>query len=224
MNSYILHLETSTVVCSACLSNNGDLLAIRESNEGNVHSTMLTVYIDECLKEAGIKMRDLSAISVSAGPGSYTGLRVAFAAAKGIGHALEIPLICIPTLEALAFSFFQLNSEFNLYIPMLDARRNEVYTVSYDSDMNVVDELRALILDEGVFDGHHQGIAFFGNGAFKMKSQLKQGDEIFDWETSAQHQIKLAYKKWLDKTFDDIAYATPIYLKPPNITIPKPLL
>jgi len=224
MNSFILHLETSTEVCSACLSNNGAFLAMRESKEGNIHSTMLTVYIDECLKEVGIKPKDLSAISVSAGPGSYTGLRVAFAAAKGIGHALKIPLICIPTLEALAFSFQELNREFNLYVPMLDARRNEVYTASYDSDLKIVDELRSLILDRGVFDKHESRIAFFGNGAFKMEAQLKTGDEIFDWDTSAQHQIKPAYEKWLDKGFDNIAYATPIYLKPPNITIPKPLL
>lgn len=224
MKSYILHLETSTEVCSACISAGTDLLAIKESKEGYVHASMLSVYIKDCLDQADLSMKELSAVSVSAGPGSYTGLRVAFATAKGICHALTIPLISVSTLKALAFSFSQKHEDFNLYVPMLDARRNEVYTIVCDSKLKVLQPLQALILDPGVFRELNGSIAYFGNGAFKMKDQLKEGDGIYDWNCSAQHLIYLAHQQFLANDFDEMAYAVPQYLKPPNITIPKPLL
>ncbi len=223
MESMILHLESSTSTCSTCISVNGEMAALIENHEGFVHSALMTVHINDCLETVNAKIDELTAVSISAGPGSYTGLRVSFAIAKGMCYALKIPLITIPTLKAMTSSFIQTHEAFDLYVPMLDARRNEVYTETFNNQLNSLSPLQSLVLNDRSYSEQKKKIAFFGNGAFKMKDQLKSNDRIFDYPCSAAHQIQLANEKFLAKDFDDLAYSVPIYLKPPNITKAKPI-
>lgn len=217
--SLILHLETSTTVCSVAVSIDGKLSALKELNAGYSHAENLTDFCSEVLAQSKITFNDLAAVAVSKGPGSYTGLRIGVSAAKGFCYALDIPLISINTLQHLALQVSQKNElKDALYCSMLDARRMEVYCALFDAQNNEVSATEAKIIDATSFAEilQHQKIIFFGDGAAKCKSLLEPNpnalflDDVFP---SAQDMISLAEKKFAAQEFENTAYFEPYYLK-----------
>ncbi|MDA9069149.1 tRNA (adenosine(37)-N6)-threonylcarbamoyltransferase complex dimerization subunit type 1 TsaB [Algibacter sp.] len=213
--AFILNIETATTNCSVSLSKNGETLVLKEDNDKNYsHAERLHVYIDDVLKEANIKSNELEAISVSKGPGSYTGLRIGVSAAKGLCFALDKPLISIPTLDALAH---QVKMDDGIIVSMLDARRMEVYSAIYDSNYNQIRETQAQILDETSFNDYlEQGkVYFIGNGVEKTKTLINHPNAIFieDKLPSANDMSLLADTKYKKNDTEDVAYFEPYYLK-----------
>lgn len=218
MADYILNIETSTTVCSVALSENQKTLAFREIDNGYTHAENLHVFIDTLLKETAILPSRLSAISVSKGPGSYTGLRIGVSAAKGMAYALNIPLLSVDTLILMAATAKEVCAEYEFYCPMLDARRMEVYTSIYNNSLVAQTETNALILDETSVMRFKQypSICFFGNGMPKSKTLLQDHAGAKFIETivpSAIHMGPLSHNKFLEKKFEDVAYFEPFYLK-----------
>ena len=220
----ILSIETATNVCSVALSRNGDLISLRESTDRNAHSSVLTTFIEELFTDTGLKPEDIDAIAVSEGPGSYTGLRIGVATAKGLCYALDKPLIAIPTLQAMAKGLADLqlqtpNSELQtLFCPMVDARRMEVFSAVFDSRMNEMRETLAEIISESSFADllKDHCIIFAGDGAVKCKPFLtKNKNAIFtdDFSISARYMIPLAEEKFRAGDFKNLAYFEPFYLK-----------
>ena len=169
---YILHIETATANCSLALSKGKTLLECHDMTEGMNHTALLAPAIDLVLKKFSLKPGDLSAISVSAGPGSYTGLRVGSSTAKAMAYSLDIPLLAIPTLYSLAKAFFSIHPEARFVIPMLDARRLEVYTALYDVELNELQPPYSAILDSPGFMGNlpsAKTIYAVGDGAGKIE-------------------------------------------------------
>lgn len=215
MNKYILHLETATKVCSVALSNCGELIACKESiSDGFIHSEALTLFIEEVLSEGKVGLSDLCAISISSGPGSYTGLRIGLSTAKGLCFALNIPLISVDTLSAL----MELVSpnERNI-IPLLDARRMEVYAQVFSSTGTVLQSMDAIEINEDTFS-EFEPFHVCGDGASKCK-EIWRNREIY-WNdavvSSARGQIRLAFQKFENQEVEDLAYFAPIYLKDAN--------
>ncbi|HEY4797814.1 MAG TPA: tRNA (adenosine(37)-N6)-threonylcarbamoyltransferase complex dimerization subunit type 1 TsaB [Bacteroidia bacterium] len=222
----ILCLETSTKVCSVALGQNGKLLALKESlDEKYSHSENLTLYIEDVCRQAAVSLQEIDAVAISKGPGSYTGLRIGVSAAKGLCYALNKPLIAVNTLEAMAAGqISNLKSKVsNLYCPMLDARRMEVYCAVYDENMKVVFPTSAIIVDENFISKVlysqssilNSQFIFFGDGAEKCKEKIAQPNARFVGNIfpSAQHLIPLAEKNFSEKKFEDLAYFEPFYLK-----------
>ena len=212
---YILNIETATKNCSVSISKNGELVAIKELNNGNYsHAEVLHPFINNVLKEANIDFENLSAIAVSKGPGSYTGLRIGVSAAKGLCFSLQIPLISINTLASLAHS---ISIENGTIIPMLDARRMEVYAAIFDSNYNQVREIKAEIIDQISFlkELEKSKVFFLGDGAEKCKSILKHKNAVFvdGIFPSAKEMCSLAYVKYKKNDIEDVAYFEPFYLK-----------
>ncbi|WP_152971432.1 tRNA (adenosine(37)-N6)-threonylcarbamoyltransferase complex dimerization subunit type 1 TsaB [Lacinutrix algicola] len=221
---YILSIETSTTNCSVSLSKNGETLLLKEDYSNNYsHGERLHVFIDETLREAKIERSQLDAIAVSKGPGSYTGLRIGVSAAKGLCYALDIPLISISTLEALAH---QVKPESGVIVPMLDARRMEVYSAIFSSEFKEIRKIEAQILDETSFAGElSQGKVYFvGNGVEKTKALLNNENAIFieDKLPSADQMSALAFLKHKKSDTEDVAYFEPYYLKDFVALKPKP--
>lgn len=215
MNNYILHLETATKVCSVAISNNGTVISIKETvSDGYTHSESLTLFIQDVLNQAQLALADLSAVSVSAGPGSYTGLRIGLSTAKGLCFALNIPLIAIDTLTALKNV---IPSGEMPVIPMLDARRMEVYAQVFDADGQTLQEIDAIVLTEDSFSDFEPFIVL-GDGAAKCKEMW--GHRNITWNenvlSSAKGQATIAYEKFQKKEFENLAYFSPIYLKDAN--------
>jgi tRNA threonylcarbamoyladenosine biosynthesis protein TsaB len=213
--TYILNIETSTKNCSVSVSNNGELIAIKELNNGNYsHAEVLHSYIHEVVVEAGIVMTDLSAIAVSKGPGSYTGLRIGVSAAKGLSFALDLPLISISTLASLAHS---LTIKSGKIIPMLDARRMEVYSAVFNADFTQARNIKAEIIDENSFSEYLESelIYFIGDGAEKCKEVITHDNAVFveGKFPSAKEMCSLAYDKYKKNDIEDVAYFEPFYLK-----------
>jgi len=213
--AFILNIETATTNCSVSLSKEGKTIVLKEDNDKSYsHAERLHVYIDEVLKEANINSNKLDAISVSKGPGSYTGLRIGVSAAKGLCFALDKPLISIPTLDALAH---QVKMDDGIIVSMLDARRMEVYSAIYDSNYNEIRETQAQILDETSFNDYlEQGkVYFIGNGVEKTKTLINHTNAIFivDKIPSANDMSLLADTKYKKNDTEDIAYFEPYYLK-----------
>ena len=213
--AFILNIETATTNCSVSLSKEGKTIVLKEDNDKSYsHAERLHVYIDEVLKEANINSKKLDAISVSKGPGSYTGLRIGVSAAKGLCFALDKPLISIPTLDALAH---QVKMDDGIIVSMLDARRMEVYSAIYDSNYNEIRETQAQILDETSFNDYlEQGkVYFIGNGVEKTKTLINHTNAIFieDKLPSANDMSLLADTKYKKNDTEDIAYFEPYYLK-----------
>ncbi len=229
----ILNIETSTEVCSVTLAENGLTLFKKESLEGLNHSSVLTVFIEELLKENNIQPKMLSAVAVSKGPGSYTGLRIGVSVAKGLCYGLNIPLISVNSLEVLGIFAAQNSEKYDfsknekqvIYCPMIDARRMEVYTALYDSDGKEIRQVSAEIIDEyfltDLLETHK--ILFFGNGAKKCKDIIKHENAVFNGPetTSAEFMQMIAEKKYSKKQFEDVAYFEPFYLKNFVATVPK---
>jgi tRNA threonylcarbamoyladenosine biosynthesis protein TsaB len=238
--SYILNIESATDICSVAISQDGKMLSlIEESN--NSHASRITLMIEEALKVANINIKDLAAVALSNGPGSYTSLRVGASTAKGICYALDIPMIAVDTLTALAYAAFdELKEEDALYCPMIDARRMEVYMILFEkrvkndipnpfgtegASLKIIEPLNNVIIDENSFKNYfHEGkkIVLTGNGAAKCKAVINSTNILHvDKSCSAQYMIPLSTEAFLKKAFVDIAYHTPQYLKSPNITTPK---
>jgi tRNA threonylcarbamoyladenosine biosynthesis protein TsaB len=247
---YILCIETATEICSVAIVTEEKVLVLKENKEGNAHAAQLTTLITQSLFEAGIDLKQVDAIAVSRGPGSYTGLRVGVSTAKGLCYALDKPLIGIPTLQALQAivvgedrqlavgrqQFFNNSSadnglstaDFNqdsLFIPMLDARRMEVYCAGYDINGNEVRTTEAKIIDYISFaDELNKGpVYFMGNGSIKCKDVLTHPNAFFidDIHCSSIGMFKLAVTAFEQQQFEDVAYFEPFYLKDFVGTTPK---
>lgn len=218
----LLLIESATNTCSVALSCDGKIISIKEINEPNRHAELLTVFCEEVVKEGKITFKDLDTVAVSKGPGSYTGLRIGVSAAKGICYALGKPLIAIGTLEAMAYGMIPEAKEGDLLIPMIDARRMEVYCAIYDHMGNEIMEVAPIVLDENSFAAvtsqrsKVECVLFSGDGMPKAKDLLsKIPNAIFtsSGNCSAKNLLVPAEKKFLEKDFEDVAYFEPFYLK-----------
>jgi tRNA threonylcarbamoyladenosine biosynthesis protein TsaB len=219
----IICLETATNLCSVALCDTAGVISLRESNETKSHASLLTVFIEEMLKEQAIKASDLEAIAVSKGPGSYTGLRIGVSVAKGIAYGASIPLIAVETTLSMFWGitetkYFNAESELNsLFCPMLDARRMEVYYSVYDSCGNTIKDISAEIITEDTFVNipESQKIIFFGDGSIKCKEVINRRNALFavDYRISASHMHKPVFQAFKDHNYEDVAYFEPFYLK-----------
>lgn len=213
--SVILCLETSTTNCSVSIVKNDGVIALKEMNSKRFsHSEQLHSFINELLAQEELTTKDLSAVSISKGPGSYTGLRIGVSAAKGIAYALDIPLISVSTLLCLAK---QVDVNEGLIVPMLDARRMEVYSEVFDANLNAVRDIKAEILDEQSFkkELEHNEVHFIGTGVEKFEGVCNHPNAIFHYKKlpSAKEQFFIAKRKFDEKIFEDVAYFEPFYLK-----------
>lgn len=212
--SNILHIETATKACSVALSKNGNLIALEEINDGEYsHAENITLLIQKAIEKAGIEMKDLNAVSVSSGPGSYTGLRIGVSTAKGICYALSIPLIAIDSLQALAQLGFEKYPNQTI-CALIDARRMEVYNTIYSEKEVLLKPISADIIDEHSY-AEFEPFVYLGDGAKKLQEiwsnkNCKADLSIF---SSAKGQIKPAFEKFQKKQFEDVAYFEPFYLK-----------
>ncbi|MCC8155567.1 MAG: tRNA (adenosine(37)-N6)-threonylcarbamoyltransferase complex dimerization subunit type 1 TsaB [Tannerellaceae bacterium] len=223
----IIHIETSTNVCSVALSVDNKVLFEKVSFEGPSHAALAGVFVEEairCLKEKNLKP---DAIAVSGGPGSYTGLRIGVSLAKGLCFGYDIPLIPIHTLEIItsqAICENKSNPDY-LYCPMLDARRMEVYSALYDVNLQPVRQTEAEIIDETSYAELLSGqkICFFGNGAEKCKPVITSPNALFIDKVVplATNMVELAEKAFQKKQFADTAYYDPFYLKDFVATVAK---
>ena len=224
--SIILHIETSTNVCSVALSENGRCLFSKSNAEGMNHAALLSVFIAEALEVLKSNEKKLDAVAVSSGPGSYTGLRIGVSTAKGLCYGYGIPLIAVSTLEVLTAQALQSVLDQNvLYCPMIDARRMEVYAAFYNADMEIKREISADIIDSDSYADmlDKQPVYFFGNGVEKCKSTLTHPNARFidNLVPLAENMISFAEKAFADNNFVDVAYFEPFYLKEFQTTTPK---
>lgn len=226
----ILNIETSGSVCSAALTAEGTVIAHREDFEGRNHATLLSGFIKHCLDHAADHEIKLDAVAVSMGPGSYTGLRIGLSEAKGLAYALDIPLIGIDTLQLLAtrvmFSSDEIDPD-TIFIPMIDARRMEVYTAAYNFCLEELLKPQAMILDENSYaalKATGKPILYFGSGAEKAQTifaDAPQARYVEGVEAVAVDMIALAEMAYARRWFVDTAYSTPAYIKDFQATTPK---
>ncbi len=214
----ILLLETATSSCSVALTENGKIIAVKEANEQNIHASHITLFIEDLMIRTGKNYSDLNAIAVSKGPGSYTGLRIGVSTAKGLCYALDIPLLGINTIEAMAFGLLSKNDIQNsdLLIPMIDARRMEVYTAIFQNDLKVLEPVNAKIVDYFSFDQYDgKNLVLFGDGAGKFKElfSAKGNIRFIDFTNSAADLNEIAWRKYLNNETENVAYFEPFYLK-----------
>lgn len=218
----ILSIETSTRNCSVALSENGSLLSLRET-EGNEHAARIALFVDEVLQEAGRQCPDIDAVAVSAGPGSYTGLRIGVSMAKGLAYSLDCRLISVSPLQAMAVAAASKTAEDSslgnaLFCPMTDAGRMEVYAALYDREGKVVREVAADIVDADTYADYlrERPVVFCGDGCAKCRSVLQSYPNArFDEQIlpSARYMPVLAHRAYEQKRFEDVAYFEPFYLK-----------
>lgn len=228
--SCILHIETSTQVCSVALSEDGQCIFSKTDFEGPSHAVTLGIYVDEALSFADSHAIPLDAVAVSCGPGSYTGLRIGVSMAKGICYGRNLPLIGIPTPEVMCVPLL-LDEELPedaLLCPMIDARRMEVYAALYDRALHPVREIEAVIIDESSYEDYlNRGpVYFFGNGAAKCKEKILHPNARFveDIHPLAKWMFPLAEKAFARGDFKAVAYFEPFYLKEFVASKPKKLL
>ena len=213
--TYILNIETSTTNCSVSLAKEGAVIGLKEDNNLSYsHAERLHVYIDVLLQTAKVSKTQLSAIAISKGPGSYTGLRIGVSAAKGLCYALKIPLISIPTLEALAH---QVENPNGAVVAMLDARRLEVYSAIYDSSFKETRTTEAEIITSESYREllESSPVYFIGNGVAKTKERITHQNAHFieNKLPSAKQMCVLSFEKFKSNDFEDVAYFEPFYLK-----------
>lgn len=225
-SNLILCIETTTEVCSTALAENGKCLAELTVNEPNAHGSKLTLLIEKLFEQTAYSINDLDAVAYSSGPGSYTGLRIGLSTAKGICFGNNIPLINIPTLEHMTAKAIQMNNESEVYMPMLDARRMEVYTAVINKDLEILTQPFACLLEE--FDWNtlekFSSIAYFGNGsnkAVKVLADRSNFSQINNFQLDASSLCPLAYKKYTSSAYADLALHVPFYLKGAHITTSK---
>jgi universal bacterial protein YeaZ len=230
----ILNIETGTNVCSAAISENGRVVALRESDQGHAHAQNLAPFIDELLRENEIMPDELDAVAVSKGPGSYTGLRIGTSTAKGLCYALGIPLIAVGSLESLArvaiedyeAGVVDIDDITGVVLcPMIDARRMEVYAQVFDGNATPLSEVGAHVIDGesfAEFIGGEREFVIFGDGAAKCVEALPaEGVRMIDVAPSARGLARPAYEAFLAKRFEDTAYFEPFYLKDFVVSSPK---
>ena len=220
--SYILNIETATKNCSVALAKDGKTILCKEiAEEGYSHAERLHVFIEEIISEAGIQLKDLAAIAVSKGPGSYTGLRIGVSAAKGLCYALDIPLIAVDTLRALAS---KVNAVDGLIVPMIDARRMEVYSAVFSASFEKKREVLAEVITENSFEDFTEKLYFVGDCNEKCKTVLTKDNFVFLDEIkypSANEMSTLSFDKYKKNDTVDVAYFEPYYLKDFLITTSK---
>ena len=226
----ILNIDTSTDVCSVAIARDGNVIALKENDEGFNHSTLLGVYVDDLLKENNLTANDLDAVAVSMGPGSYTGLRIGLSEAKGLAYALDVPLIGVDTLQLMAVSvmFNQMSENPDImFAPMIDARRMEVYTGVYNLALEALEAPHPLILDVNSYkEWLDRGeVLFFGNGSEKARTVITHPNARFipDVAPLAVDMLALSDKAFRENNFLSLAYSVPTYLKEFQATRPKPL-
>ncbi len=230
----ILNIESSTEVCSVSLAKHGDIIQTLENPAGQNHAKLLTVFIQEIFSKNDIPIKTLDAVAVSGGPGSYTGLRIGVASAKGICYGLNIPLIAITSLAAMSHQVIQYAADYGLpdeenlvFCPMIDARRMEVYAALFDQKEQMIREIKADIVDHLSYLGYLEKgkVVFFGNGASKCKGIISHPNALFidHVATSASYMTALSEKAYLEKNFVNLAYYEPFYLKDFIATKPKKL-
>ena len=230
----ILHIETATEICSVALSEGDQQLSLVESDAERSHATLLNAFIRKVFKESGRGFNQLDAIAISKGPGSFTGLRIGVSTAKGLAFGLEIPLLSSGTLNNMAYgalnhpsiqAIIDKHGTELLLCPMLDARRMEVYACFFTTDMTVIREVAADVIEgdsyRDILDKHH--ICFFGNGSLKCKEVLDHPNAHFvsELNPSAAQMIAPAFDRYKQQQFEDVAYFEPFYLKDFIATIPK---
>ena len=218
----ILCLETATPVCSVALNESCCTIAMRETEGQNAHSEKITNFIQEVMEVAKIDYSQLDAVAVSKGPGSYMGLRIGVSTAKGICYAADLPLMAIDTLEAMAYGMkSKLGSQIaenDILIPMIDARRMEVYAAIFDANLNKIQDTAALVIDENSFEELRKDrrLWLFGDGAPKLNKVFESQHNINiieGFKPSAAYMLPLADKALRKRDFVDVAYFEPFYLK-----------
>jgi len=212
--NYILNIETATKNCSVAIACDGVTIICKEiAEQGYSHAEKLHLFIEEVISDVAISFSDLKAIAVSQGPGSYTGLRIGVSAAKGLSYALQIPLIAVDTLESLAM---QVVAKDGLIIPMIDARRMEVYSAIFNSNKEKIREVQAQIIKEDSFADISEKVYFIGDSNEKVKLSLTKSNFVFldnHVYPSANEMSEISFKKYIEKDFVDVAYFEPYYLK-----------
>lgn len=220
--SLILNIETATKNCSVSIAKNGITVLTKEyADDGFSHAEKLHVFIEEVLKETNTNFQELEAVAVSKGPGSYTGLRIGVSAAKGICYALNIPMISIDTLQILAQ---QVKIEKGIIIPMLDARRMEVYSAVFDKNHNNLTEVQAEVLTTDSYAEMDEEVYFIGDCQEKCKTVLTKPNFHFVSNIifpSANEMSALSYQKFIKQEFENVAYFEPFYLKDFMVTTKK---
>lgn len=221
----ILNIETATTNCSVSLTQNGLVVSFKEyANVQYSHAEQLHLFIEEVLTQADKSLNDLSAIAVSKGPGSYTGLRIGVSAAKGLCYALDIPLISVPTLLSLALPFKP--DEGQLAVPMLDARRMEVYMCAYNHKMEQILPTTASVIEAHTLLAlakSYDKLHLIGSGADKVL-EITPSNNVVAHSTalpSAKDMALISYELWNKQTFEDVAYFEPFYLKDFMAPLPK---
>ncbi|MDR0874554.1 MAG: tRNA (adenosine(37)-N6)-threonylcarbamoyltransferase complex dimerization subunit type 1 TsaB [Prevotellaceae bacterium] len=219
----ILHIETSTNICSIAISENAQCVFAKSNDEGLNHARLLSLFIDEGLQFLKARGKKLDAVAVSSGPGSYTGLRIGVSTAKGLCYGLDIPLIAVSTLEIMSIAALRLRSATahhqggEIFCPMIDARRMEVFAAFFDESLKLIRPISADIIDENSYRDilEKQTVYFFGNGAEKCKSVIAHPNAVFldNIAPLAENMIQSAEQKFAEKQFEDTAYFEPFYLK-----------
>lgn len=226
--SLVLAIESATKNCSVALIQDGHIITLKEEyNESFSHAEKLTLFIEEVLKEAKVSPKNIQAIIVDKGPGSYTGLRIGVSTAKGMTYGLKIPLLSIGSLETLYWQAVNSHPDYDYYIPMIDARRMEVYTQVFDKNGNTIEEVNAKIIDEESYLNYQdKKVLFFGDGAEKCQEVLSLNNAKFitTLHPSAQGMNTVVERKIKEKEFEDNAYFEPYYLKDFIAGKPKKML
>ncbi len=222
----ILSIETSTDVCSVALSHEGTTVAHLAHFEGNAHASTLTPLIERLMEQTNTPMKSLVAVAVSSGPGSYTGLRIGASTAKGICYALNIPLIAVPTLDLMAHTLLKENSECRVAVPMIDARRMEVYTQAVTRSGEKVMDVASVVVDGESFAdllAKREGVFFGGNGMEKCKEVIgcERATYVSGLHPLAKDMAALAYERLKNNQTESVAYFEPFYLKEFVATVPK---
>ena len=212
--SFILNIDTAVNIASVCLAKNGEALQFISNENQKDHAAWLHPAIADILDNNKLSMMDMEAVAVTIGPGSYTGLRVGLATAKGVCYAMNIPLIAISTLEMMAFAVK--NETADLICPMIDARRKEVFAAVYDKNLQQIISPQAMIIDENSFvqllSSH--SILFCGSGGKKLQTIISNKNALFsNTAGNASHLALISYDRFCKKEFADLAYAEPMYLK-----------
>ena len=230
----IMNIETTTHVCSAALSRDGEMVHIRENHEGKSHASLLSVFIEDILKQENLKVKDLDAVAISKGPGSYTGLRIGVSTAKGLCYGAGKPLIAVDTLQALTRGLLDAArgmqepppiDEHTILVPMLDARRMEVYSAFFNHQLEFIREVQAEVIGESSYNQWlvDRQMVFFGTGAAKTREVIVHPHAWFveGIEPSAQHMANLSENSYREGRFEDVAYFEPFYLKDFIATKPR---
>jgi tRNA threonylcarbamoyladenosine biosynthesis protein TsaB len=219
--THLLCIDTGTDVCSIAIGNDLGLIAQRNSLRDFTHASVITIYIQECLDELNLSIKDINAVILASGPGSYTGLRVGSSVAKGICFACDIPLIAVDSLTSLAFHDMNL-AQGTTIVPIIDARRMDVYTAFYDDSRNMIHEMMKIEMTSAFIDSlNFEKILFCGDGVSKCMHLFDERHSIGAQFSSAQNLLKPGLFSYNLKKFENLDYFSPQYLNKPNITISK---